>query len=91
MRMNDAIDHSAGQKKSDWWRPAIVAASLAGAAVMVLRGCRHRNMGWPIATRGYSYQVCLSCGAKRLFDEASFAAYGPYRYDLGELIGTQDQ
>ena len=36
--------------------------------------------------QGYSYQVCLSCGAKRLFNEQTFSAYGPFRYDLNELI-----
>jgi len=43
-------------------------------------------MSWPIAVQGHSYQVCLSCGAKRLFDEKTFRAYGPYRYGLEELL-----
>jgi hypothetical protein len=43
-------------------------------------------MSWPIGVEGYSYQVCLSCGAKRLFDEKTFSAYGPFRYGLNELI-----
>jgi hypothetical protein len=42
-------------------------------------------MSWPIGVQGYSYQVCVSCGAKRLFDEQTFTAYGPFRYDLNEL------
>jgi hypothetical protein len=65
--------------------PGVVATSLAGAAVVAFRGCWHRRMGWPIAVEGCSYQVCLSCGAKRLFDENTFRAYGPFRYDLNEL------
>jgi hypothetical protein len=32
----------------------------------------------------------LGCGAKRLFDEERFRAYGPYRYDLNELIAWSD-
>jgi len=36
--------------------------------------------------QGYSYQVCLNCGAMRLFDEKAFRAYGPVRYDLNALI-----
>jgi hypothetical protein len=43
-------------------------------------------MSWPVRGQGYAYQVCLGCGAKRLFDEERFRAYGPYRYDLNELI-----
>ena len=36
--------------------------------------------------QGHSYQVCLGCGVKRLFDEDRFRSYGPFRYDLNELI-----
>src|SRR5258707_10771576 len=72
-------------KRSNWWWPGVVASSLAGAAVLVFRGCWHGKMSWPIGGQGYSYQVCLSCGAKRLFDEKTFTAYGPFRYDLNEL------
>jgi hypothetical protein len=72
------------KKPSRWW-PGLVATSLAGLAVMGFRGCWHRRMSWPVAVRGYSYQVCLSCGAKRLFNEKSFSAYGPFRYDLNEF------
>jgi len=46
-------------------------------------------MGWPIGIDGYSYQVCLNCGAMRLFDEKNFSAYGPFRYDLQELIAWE--
>lgn len=74
-------------KKSSWWWPAgVVATSLAGAALVAFRGCWHRKMSWPIGAQGYSYQVCLSCGAMRLFDEKTFSAFGPFRYNLNELI-----
>ena len=63
-----------------------MATGLAGAAVVVLRGCWHRKMSWPIRMQEHSYQVCLSCGIKRLFDEEAFRAYGPYSYDLQRLI-----
>src|ERR1700692_1429367 len=72
--------------KKSWWWPAGMATSLAGAAVVAFRGCWHRKMSWPIGMQGYSYQVCLSCGVKRLFDEATFSAYGPFRYDVQELV-----
>jgi hypothetical protein len=77
-------------KKINWWWPAeAVASSLAGAVVVAFRGCWHSRMSWPVGVQGYSYQVCLSCGAKRLFDEETFTAYGPFRYDLNQLIGIQ--
>jgi hypothetical protein len=88
--MTDAVERekSGKLKKSNWWWPAgVVATSLAGAAAVVaFRGCWHSKMSWPVAVRGYSYQVCLNCGAMRLFDEKTFSAYGPFRNDLNELI-----
>jgi hypothetical protein len=77
-------------KKSSWCWPGVVATSLAGAAVMAFRGCWHSKMSWPIGVEGYSYQVCLVCGAKRLFDEKTFSAYGPFRYELNELIARKE-
>jgi hypothetical protein len=63
-----------------------MATGVAGAAVLVFRGCWHRKMSWPVRYQQHSYQVCLGCGIKRLFDERSFCAYGPYSYDLNKLI-----
>ena len=68
------------------WPVGLMTTGLAGAAVVLLRGCWHRKMSWPIRVEGYSYQVCLGCGAKRLFDETRFHGFGPYSYDLRELI-----
>ena len=87
--MTDAVEQGKFEKlkKSSWWWPAgVVATSLAGAAVVTFRGCWHGKMSWPIGVQGCSYQVCLSCGAMRLFDEKIFSAFGPFRYDLNELI-----
>ena len=75
------------KKKSGWlWPFGLIATGLAGAAVMVFRGCWHRKMSWPVRSQDYSYQVCLGCGIKRLFDEKAFRAYGPFSYDLNRLI-----
>ncbi len=89
--MTDRVEQQKPEKlkKSSWWWPGVVASSLAGAAVVAFRGCWHGKMGWPIGGQGYSYQVCLSCGAKRLFDEKTFSAYGPFRYDLDELTAWE--
>jgi len=87
----DAVGQDEPEKtrKSSWWWPGVVATTLAGAVVMALRGCWHGKMGWPVAVQGHSYQVCLSCGAMRLFDEKVFSAYGPFRYDLDELLAWE--
>src|SRR5271165_5782254 len=91
--VNNVGNHEKPEKlrKSMWWWPAgMVASGLAGAAaVAAFRGCWHGKMGWPVGMQGYSYQVCLSCGAMRLFDEKTFTAYGPFRNDLNELIAWQ--
>ena len=77
----------AEEKKARWKVPlGIVATGVAGAAVLVFRGCWHRKMSWPVRYQHHSYQVCLSCGIKRLFDEKAFRAYGPFSYDLDRLI-----
>jgi hypothetical protein len=34
--------------------------------------------------------VCTDCGIKRLFDDKLFREYGPYGYDIEELI-AQDR
>ena len=74
------------QKRRWLWPVGIMATGLAGAAVAVLRGCWHQKMSWPIRVQEHSYQVCLGCGIKRLFDEQNFRSYGPYSYDINRLI-----
>jgi len=81
--------HKNGEKtgKSRWmWPLGLMVTGLAGAAVTVLRGCWHQKMSWPVRAQEHSYQVCLGCGIKRLFDEQGFRSYGPYSYDLHRLI-----
>jgi len=81
---------SAKSWKSGWlWPVGVMMTSLAGAGLLMLRGCWHRRMSWPLRAQGYSYQVCLGCGAKRLFDEKRFSSHGPFRYDLNELIAWE--
>jgi hypothetical protein len=70
--------------------PTIVVGALAGAAVALSRGCWHRKKGWPTTFEGFSYQVCLTCGAMRLFDEKIFRGYGPFRYNLNTLIALEE-
>ena len=78
---------SESPRKSSWlWPAGAVATGLAGAALLLLRGCWHRRMSWPVRAEGQSYQVCLGCGVKRLFDEKNFRSYGPFHNDLDDLI-----
>ncbi len=75
------------EKKSKWlWPLGLAAATVAAASVVVFRGCWHRKMSWPVRFKDHSYQVCLGCGIKRLFDVDAFRAYGPYSYDLADLV-----
>ncbi|MGA9356320.1 MAG: hypothetical protein WBV46_21720 [Terriglobales bacterium] len=85
----DVINADMDEKppKSGWFWPfGVVATGVAGALLLAFRGCWHRSMSWPVRAQGQCYQVCLSCGVKRLFDEKRFCSYGPFRYDLTELI-----
>lgn len=75
------------KKKSNWlWPVGLLATGLAGIGVMIFRGCWHSKMSWPVRAQDHSYQVCLGCGIKRLFDERAFRAYGPFSYDLNRLV-----
>jgi hypothetical protein len=87
--VTEKLFHKKGKKGRWLWPLGIMATGLAGAAVTVLRGCWHQNMSWPINTGEHSYQVCLGCGIKRLFDEQNFRGYGPYSYDLTHLIAWE--
>jgi len=78
------------RKHRSWLWPAGVAATgLAGLGVLLIRGCWHRKMSWPVRIQGCAYQVCLGCGVKRLFDEKAFRSYGPFSYDVEALIAWE--
>lgn len=80
-----------------WGLPlGLAMASLGSLAAFMLRGCWHTHMSWPTRVEDewsggdeFSYQVCTGCGIKRLYDERTFHAYGPYGYDLHELIALE--
>ena len=69
------------------WPLGLAAAGVGTAATILLRGCWHTHMGWPVKyDEHYSYRVCTECGIKRLYDPKIFRAYGPYGYDVHDLI-----
>jgi hypothetical protein len=75
-------------KHSRWiWPLGLAVAGLGAATTMLFRGCWHTQMGWPLRyDEHYSYQVCNECGIKRLYDPTVFRAYGPFGYDVHDLI-----
>jgi hypothetical protein len=90
MNQKGAAMPNASQKKNRWPRPLGLLVVWAGRAVaFLLRGCWHTDLGWPIREGHHSYQVCLGCGIKRLFDENTFCGYGPYGYNMNELIARE--
>jgi len=82
-----------GHKKKRWsrwaWPFGLLAAGVGGTTAFLLRGCWHTRMSWPIREGDHSYQVCLECGIKRLFDDREFCGYGPYGYQVNELIARE--
>lgn len=69
------------------WPLGLAIAGAGSVAAVFLRGCWRRNITWPIRHDDhYSYIACTECGIKRLFDEKLFREFGPYGYDLEELI-----
>lgn len=43
-------------------------------------GCTHKEMSRPFSRQGESYRVCISCGARRRFDQQSWNSAGPFYY-----------
>ena len=77
-------------KKASWlWPVGVAATGVAGFGLLLLRGCWHRKMSWPVRIQGCAYQVCLGCGVKRLFDEKAFRSYGPFSYDVEDLMAWE--
>ena len=84
--MSDDVGQGKSNKLGWLWPFGVAMTGVAGLGLVLIRGCWHRKMSWPVRDRGYAYQVCLGCGVKRLFDEDLFRAFGPFRYDLNQLI-----
>jgi hypothetical protein len=79
------------KKLGGWiWPLGLATAGLATVTAVSLRGCWHTHLSWPVShDNHYSYRVCTTCGAKRLFDHKTFREFGPYGYDLNKLIARE--
>ncbi len=82
----------ADKKVPHWvWPIGLSVAGIGAAAAVLLRGCWHRNMSWPVRHGEHAFRTCNDCGIMRLFDEKTFRPYGPYGYDLDKLIATHEE
>lgn len=53
-------------------------------------GCQHREMSRPFSRHGESYRVCISCGARRCFDENTWNSSGGYYFKPARTSELQD-
>lgn len=43
-------------------------------------GCQHKEMSRPFSRQGETYRVCLTCGARRQFNETTWETRGPFYF-----------
>jgi hypothetical protein len=55
-----------------------------------LFGCKHREMSRPFSRHGETYRVCISCGARRRFDEKTWNSSGGYYFKPARTSDLQD-
>ncbi len=53
-----------------------------GGGLNRLFGCWHSEMSRPFSSEGHTYKVCLSCGARRQFDNRTWETRGSFYYGL---------
>jgi len=53
-------------------------------------GCQHREMSRPFSRQGEAYRVCISCGARRRFDEKTWNSLGGYYFKPARTSDLQD-
>jgi hypothetical protein len=53
-------------------------------------GCQHREMSRPFSRHGESYRVCISCGARRRFDQNTWNSSGGYYFKPARTSDLQD-
>jgi hypothetical protein len=69
---------------------------LAGVTAVIahlvsdLFGCQHREMSRPFSRQGETYRVCISCGARRHFDEKNWHSSGRHYFKPARTADLQD-
>lgn len=53
-------------------------------------GCQHREMSRPFSRQGETYRVCITCGARRGFDEATWESSRNYYFKPARTSDLQD-
>ncbi len=53
-------------------------------------GCQHREMSRPFSRHGETYRVCITCGARREFDEKTWNSSGRYYHKPARTCDLQD-
>jgi hypothetical protein len=43
-------------------------------------GCQHKEMSRPFSRHGETFRVCITCGARRQFDETTWNSSGPFYF-----------
>ncbi|HEX9424335.1 MAG TPA: hypothetical protein VF899_13925 [Pyrinomonadaceae bacterium] len=54
-----------------------------------LFGCPHKEMSRPFSRQGESFRVCITCGARRQFDEKNWNMVGPFYYKTARKSDLQ--
>lgn len=53
-------------------------------------GCQHREMSRPFSRHGEAYRVCITCGARRQFDEKTWNSTGRYYHKPARTCELSD-
>ena len=53
-------------------------------------GCQHREMSRPFSRHGETYRVCITCGARRQFDDQTWNSSGRYYHKPARTCDLQD-
>ena len=64
--------------------------SAVGSWFGELFGCQHAEMSRPFSRHGETYRVCISCGARRSFDEKTWNSSGRYYFKPARTTDLQD-
>jgi hypothetical protein len=76
---------------SDDGRRGLASATLAvGKWISERFGCKHREMSRPFSRHGETYRVCISCGARRRFDEKRWNSSGSYYFKAARTSDLRD-